>query len=430
MLITKREVNGVHIEGEFSVFDFTHSIAGAIDLVYPALSNHHKKVAYISFCIAKEMNLPDHKIVDIVQAALLHDIGAFSVAERMCVVNAMFDDSSHNQHALIGYRLLQGCKLLDRAAAIIKYHHAHYTPAARGIPLGSYIVRLADRLSLLLNEGSEILEQVPEIMKMIEENGKSFHPDSLAALRRLVQLEYFWIEACSVSVNYVLPERLPKAKEVMSLDVIKNFARVFSSIIDFRCKFTATHSSGVAAVALELATISGFSARESKMMEIAGYLHDLGKLTIPTEILEKNSALTYEEFNEMRKHSYYTYIILNKIKGMEQISTWAAYHHEKLNGDGYPFHVKGDDFSKLARIIAVADIVTAITEDRPYRPGMDSINAISILKDLVEESAIDRSIVDIVEKNFSRINDVRKTAQEKAFHQYNALREINDAMSA
>jgi len=420
----------MHLESEFSVFDFIHSISDAIDMVYPALSNHHKKVAYISYCIAKEMNLPEHKIVDIAHAATLHDIGAFSVAERMGVVNAMFDDSAHNKHALIGYSLLQGCKPLSRAATIIKYHHARYTEAASDVPLGSYIIRLADRLSLLLNEGSEILEQVPEVMKKIEENNESFHPDALAALRRLVKLEYFWIEACSVSVNYVLPERLPRTKEVMSLDVIKNFAKVFSRIIDFRSKSTAAHSSGVAAVALELATISGFSARESKMMEIAGYLHDLGKLTIPAEILEKNSALTYEEFNEMRKHSYYTYIILNKIKGMEQISTWAAYHHEKLNGDGYPFHVKGDDFSKLARIIAVADIVTAITEDRPYRPGMDSINAINILKDLVEESAIDKSIVDLVEENFSRINDVRKTAQEKAFHQYNALGEINATMSA
>ena len=271
----------MHIEGEFSVFDITQSISDAIDLVYPALCNHHKKVAYISYCIAKEMRLPDHKVVDIVQAAMLHDIGAFSVDERMCVVNAMFDDSAYNQHALIGCRLLQGCKPLDHAATIIKYHHAHYTAAARSIPLGSYIVHLADRLSLLLNEGSEVLEQVPEIMARVEENSKAFHPDALAALRRLVKLEYFWIEACSVSINYVLPERLPKLREPMGLDVLKSFASVFSRIIDFRSKFTATHSKGVAAVALELTTILGFSSRECRMMEIAGYLHDLGNWLSP-----------------------------------------------------------------------------------------------------------------------------------------------------
>ena len=420
----------MYTEGDFSVLDFASSISDAIDLVYPALSNHHKKVAYISYYVAKEMNLPDYQIMDIVLAAILHDIGAFSVDERMNVVNALFDDSAYNQHALIGSKLLQDCKPLDHAANIIKYHHAHYIPAAHGIPLGSYIVHLADRLSLLLNESSEILAQVPEIMKMIEENNDAFHPDTLTALHRLSQLEYFWIEACSTSISFTLPKRMLNIREVMNLDVLKSFAKVFSRIIDFRSRFTSTHSSGVAAVAFELATISAFSARECKMMEIAGYLHDLGKLTIPAEILEKNSTLTYEEFNEMRKHSYYTYIILNKIDGFEQISTWAAYHHEKLNGNGYPFHVKGDDFSKLARIISVSDIVTAITEDRPYRPGMDSIKAISILRSMVEEGAIDVSIVDLVELNFSRINSVRKAAQSKAFHEYSALSSINATMSA
>jgi len=420
----------MYVEGDFSVFDFASSISEAIDLVYPALCNHHKKVAYISYSIAKRMDLTDSEIMDIVLASILHDIGAFSVAERMCVVNALFDDSAFNQHALIGYRLLQDCKPLDNAATIIKYHHAHYTTGTNSIPLGSYIIHLADRLSLLLNEGSEVLEQVPEIMGKIEENGKVFHPDVLAALRCLVKLEYFWIEACSVSVNYVLPERLPKIRESMGLDVLKSFSSVFSRIIDFRSRFTATHSSGVAAVALELTAISGFSSRECRMMEIAGYLHDLGKLAIPAEILEKNSALTYEEFNEMRKHPYYTYTILKKIKGFEHIASWAAYHHEKLNGEGYPFHLKGADFSKFARIIAVADIFTAITEDRPYRAGMDSIRALKILRGMVAEGAIDKSIVDLLEENFSRINDTRVTAQEKALLEYSALSLISENMSA
>ena len=216
----------------------------------------------------------------------------------------------------------------------------------------------------------------------------------------------------------------------MGLDVLKSFSSVFSRIIDFRSRFTATHSSGVAAVALELTAISGFSSRECRMMEIAGYLHDLGKLAIPAEILEKNSALTYEEFNEMRKHPYYTYTILKKIKGFEHIASWAAYHHEKLNGEGYPFHLKGADFSKFARIIAVADIFTAITEDRPYRAGMDSIRALKILRGMVAEGAIDKSIVDLLEENFSRINDTRVTAQEKALLEYSALSLISENMSA
>ena len=414
-------------EDDFSVLDFASSISDAIDLIYPALSNHHKKVAYISYNIAREMGLPDRDIMDIILAALLHDIGAFSVAERMNVVNALFDDSTHNQHALIGYRLLQDCRPLEKAANLIKYHHAHYKPAMQNIPLGSYIIRLADRLSLFLKEGSEVLEQIPQIMKKIEANSHTFHPGALEALQRLVQLEYFWIETCSISISFALPKRMLEIREAMGIDVLRSFAIVFSRIIDFRSRFTATHSSGVAAVALELTTIAGFSMRECRMMEIAGFLHDLGKLVIPTDILEKNGALTYEEFNEMRKHSYYSYVILTRVRGLEHISSWAAYHHEKLNGKGYPFHVEGDDFSKFARIIAVADIVTAISEDRPYRRGMDSLEAIKILRGMVDEGAIDKSIVDLVEDNFPRINEVRIRAQENAYLEYSAINTLSSS---
>jgi len=415
-------------EDEFSVLDFASSISDAIDLIYPALGNHHKKVAYISYNIAKEMGLPDREVMDIILASLLHDIGAFSVAERMNVVNALFDDSTHNQHALIGYKLLQDCKPLENAANLIKYHHAHYIPATNRIPLGSYIIRLADRLSLFLKEGSEVLEQIPQIMNKIEANSHTFHPEVLEALRGLVQLEFFWIETCSISISYALPKRMLQIREAMSIEVLRSFAIVFSRIIDFRSKFTATHSRGVAAVALELTTIAGFSTRECKMMEIAGYLHDLGKMAIPTDILEKNGALTYEEFNEMRKHSYYSYIILNRVRGLEHISSWAAYHHEKLNGQGYPFHVEGDDFSKFARIIAVADIVTAISEDRPYRQGMNTEEAIKILRDMVDEGAIDSSIVNLVIENFPRINDARIKAQENAYQEYYALNSLSSTL--
>ena len=420
----------MHTEGNYSVFDFASSISEVVDMVYPALCNHHKKVAYIALNIAKEMGLPDHKITDVVLASLLHDIGALSVSERMCVVNALFDDSVYDQHALTGHKLLQDCKPLEYAATLIKHHHTHYSLNACDVPLGSYIIHLADRLSLLLNEGSEILEQIPGIMQKIEENSKIFHPDVLAALRRLTHLEYFWIEACSLSINYTLPESIRHTKEAMSLDVLRSFAKVFSRIIDFRSRYTATHSSSVAAVALELATISGFSSRECKMMEIAGYLHDLGKLAIPNEILEKKHSLTCSEFNEMRKHPYYTHLILNSIKGFEQIAVWAAYHHEKLNGNGYPFHVKSEDISKLSRIMAVADIVTAIMEDRPYRPGLDCTKAVKILRDMVEDGAIDVSVVNLVEENFSRINGVREAAQGKALLEYSAMNSISDVMSA
>lgn len=404
---------------EISLFDFISGISEAVDLVSSELNSHHNKVAYISYNIAKEMYLPEEEINNIVLAASLHDIGAFTNEERFQVVLALFDDNDSDKHSIVGYELLRRFEPLTDVATLIKYHHAHYDKSNPEIPIGSYVIHLADRLSILIDEHREVLEQVPRIMKDIDQRQSIFHPDTMDALHRVVKLEYFWIETCSLKFNNVLSERLKFPKKAMELDTLRELAKIVSQIIDFRSRFTSTHSSGVAAVAQELAVICGFSERESKLVEIAGYLHDIGKLSISNSILEKNGSLNFEEFNEMRKHTYYTYTILRKIKGFEQIATWAAYHHERLDGNGYPFHVKGEDFSKLARIMAVADIVTAITEDRPYRVGMKSEKAIEILSNMAENGGIDNGIVEIVKENFSLINEVRKKAQQEALIEYN-----------
>jgi HD-GYP domain-containing protein (c-di-GMP phosphodiesterase class II) len=237
----------------------------------------------------------------------------------------------------------------------------------------------------------------------------------------MFQMEYFWIEAFSRPLANFLPDRMRFYKKIVDLETMRMFAKLFAHIIDFRSRFTSTHSAGVAAVALEITTICGFSERECKLMEIAGFLHDLGKLAISEEILEKNGTLNHQEFNTMRKHPYYTYVILDKVKGLEQIAVWASHHHERLDGNGYPFHVKGKDFSRLSRIMSVSDIMTAITEDRPYRLGMDSKKALEILNALVKNGGIDKGIVEVVEDNFYQINEVRIEAQEAALHEYKAF---------
>jgi len=105
-------------------------------------------------------------------------------------------------------------------------------------------------------------------------------------------------------------------------------------------------------------------------MEVAGNLHDLGKMVIPNSILNKPDKLNKEETAIMRQHTYFTYTVLNSIGGISQIAEWAAFHHERLDGSGYPFHLGADKLGIGSRIMAVADVFTAISEDRPYRKGM------------------------------------------------------------
>ena len=102
---------------------------------------------------------------------------------------------------------------------------------------------------------------------------------------------------------------------------------------------------------------------------MAGNFHDLGKLVIPNSILEKPGKLNDEEFALMKQHTYFTYSILTTIGGIQEIAEWAAFHHERLDGNGYPFHLNASKLSTGARIMAVADIVTTLAEDRPLPAG-------------------------------------------------------------
>ena len=409
------------IEHEISVFDFVSSISEAIDLVSPLLNNHHKKVAYISYSIAKEMNLPNDEIKDIVLAAMLHDIGSFSIAERIKIMSLEAYEAELNHHALVGYKLLKGFEPLSNAAHLVKYHHADYNKAA-DVPLGSYIINLADRVSVLLNENREIFEQIPDIFEKIALKYHKFHPLVFAAFFRIAKLEYFLVEAVFPALGEKSIKKIHFLKEIIDLEALRSFAKLAAQIIDFRSMFTATHSSGVAAVAMELSILCGFSEREYKSMEIAGFLHDLGKLAVPNTILEKNGKLNVEEMNTIRKHTYYTYLILNGISGLEQnIAVWASYHHEREDGNGYPFHVKGENFTELARIMAVADVVTALTEDRPYRLGMKKETAAKAMIDIAGAGGLDESIVEVVNNNFFLINEARINAQAAARAEYEAF---------
>ncbi|MGC8574942.1 MAG: HD-GYP domain-containing protein [Caldisericum sp.] len=153
-------------------------------------------------------------------------------------------------------------------------------------------------------------------------------------------------------------------------------------------------------------------------MEIAGYLHDLGKLAVPKEILEKPDKLSTEEFNVVKSHTYYTYRILSCIPNFETINRWASFHHERLDGSGYPFRLSAFDLPLGSRIMAVADVFTALTEDRPYRAGMDVDKALKIIENMSQNNILDVYTVQLLKKNIAKVNEARIYSQTEALREY------------
>ena len=162
---------------------------------------------------------------------------------------------------------------------------------------------------------------------------------------------------------------------------------------------------------------------DCKRLRVAGYLHDLGKLGVPTEILEKPGPLSASERNIVRCHPFYTYRTLERIPDLAMINVWSSFHHECPSGLGYPFHIDHRDLSLGSRIMAVADVFTALAEDRPYRAGLAGEEILACLRGMAASEALDERLVVLLQHNFAEVNDARLTAQAESRDQYRNMME-------
>lgn len=181
--------------------------------------------------------------------------------------------------------------------------------------------------------------------------------------------------------------------------LLRSMLYALSSAIDAKDPVTAGHSHRVAYVSVRIGQKLGLSEKEIKLLEYAAYLHDIGKIGIPENILQKYGKLTNREYEIIKKHPAYTLQILENIvfpDEQKEIPLIAASHHECLDGTGYPGKLKGKEIPLFSRIIAIADIYDALTSfDRPYKKHLPQKKTLQILKDEVAKKHIDRKIVEV-----------------------------------
>jgi HD-GYP domain-containing protein (c-di-GMP phosphodiesterase class II) len=382
------------------------SLSDAMDLANPSLTQHQQRTAFIVWEMGKVARLHDDRLEKNFIAALLHDIGALSVEEKISLRN--FKIENIENHCIRGELLLDRVPWLREAAQTVRFHHREWKDWRESIetPLvfDAQLLFIADYLERLIDRDQYILHQHEDILSRIKSlSGSSFHPEIVDLLFGVSYREEFWLDLVSPRLYSLLLNEGPFRKVEIDLPNIMVVAELFRNIIDFRSRFTSTHSSGVAAAASMLSKIFGLTETEIKLMEVAGNLHDIGKLAIPNSILDKPAKLSKEEIAIMKSHTYYTYSVINTIGGLKQIAEWAAYHHERLDGSGYPFHCKADELNTGARILGVADIFTALAEDRPYRKGMPKDGIVKIIKQFADNNLLDARIVNMLLENFDEV---------------------------
>jgi HD-GYP domain-containing protein (c-di-GMP phosphodiesterase class II) len=409
--------------------DLINCLSDTIDLVSPVLADHHNRVGSVAYALACQLGLPEEERIDLHFAGNLHDIGALSVTDRVRLLS--LEGCEPHQHAEIGALLLELFPPLARLGELVRFHHVRWADGAgtvregKEVPPGSHILHLADRISVLIGtmDGINLLVRVPDIrFRIAKLSGTMFSPVLVEAFNDLASRESFWLGLAFPGRSRSFERRAHLRTIKLDTDGILGLSRMFARIIDFRSPFTATHSSGVAASAEALARLSGRSPEECAMMRIAGLLHDLGKLAIPAELLEKPADLTSEERALIRCHTYFTRRALENIHSFETITSWGANHHERIDGQGYPYHMGGNALSIGARIMAVSDVFTAITENRPYRVGMDRPSVEKVLCSMVSQAALDRDMVGLLMDNYDELNAVRAAAQAEAVMEYAQIR--------
>lgn len=294
---------------------------------------------------------------------------------------------------------------------------------------GPFIRAFLDKKPILVNDINEIKDELSErslkVAQILETKSFLCCPiiyedepmgviavDNKSTRRPFVQSDVNLLmgiaSAIAISIHNAM---LVESKENQFRSIIQTLA----ASIDARDFLTAGHSERVTEYAVGICKELGLSRDYTEMVRVAALLHDYGKIGIHDSILKKNGDLTEEEYEEIKTHAIKTYNILNRIKFegiFKEVPIIAAYHHEKIDGSGYPKGLKGNEIPLGSRIIAVADFFEAITAKRHYRDEMSEDLAFELL---MEKSGVhfDPDVVEAFIRYYNKNNKPKKRLKER-----------------
>jgi len=401
---------------DFNLNEFLRAVANTLDVIeidiFGMLMNHSKRIAYISVKIGRELLLTNEEIFDLASLAILHDNGASmkilqdnlkgTAKEKINIME------SRKEHCIIGEDNLRNFPFLTNPQNIIRYHHEKYDGSGffglskDEIPLLAQIIAISDILDLAFDLRNAINKEI--ITAFVHEYRNTFFSPVLSdVFLKIANHHEFWEALSDKNIDDSLKKVIPIFSHELSYNEVRTITKTFSKIIDAKSEYTQTHSSGLSEKLEKMAEFYKMDTIMTLKLLIATDLHDLGKLAINNNLLDKPGELSKEEFEEIKRHPKITRLCLQDIKGFEEITKWASNHHEKLDGSGYPEGLIAKDLDFNSRLITCLDIYQALREERPYRKSMDHNKAMEILKSMAEAGQLDHIIVDDINSVFSNI---------------------------
>ncbi|QTA37714.1 HD domain-containing protein [Thermosipho ferrireducens] len=369
---------------------------------------HSFQVAKISSLIAKELGL-NHENVYIL--GLAHDIGFLLRDLEKDAYHIFLQDNKNIEniidtfelkriHPVVSYHLLKQTGLFkEEEVKGILFHHANFSDVNKERLIGS-ILKLSDMISRkfsLIKSYEDYATILPQTWKKID-NEKV--PEYLKKIARELLRNYRLIETLIENDPHF--EIFGDFNKKLSMEQAIRFAKIISLIQGTRSFITRNHVFLVSSISQKIGE-NMLGSFDGKLMKVAGYFHDLGKLKVPLKLLHKKDRLTEEEWLLMKKHVVDTYDILID-SNIEFIADICYAHHERLDGSGYPQKLKGEQMSIYQRILQVADVYAALIENRPYKKALHYKEALDIIKSEVDSGKLDKRI-------FNELKNIAKAEQ-------------------
>jgi HD-GYP domain-containing protein (c-di-GMP phosphodiesterase class II) len=210
--------------------------------------------------------------------------------------------------------------------------------------------------------------------------GVALYPDHGAARAELVQLAVDRLRRAKAGQRQDTDAEQFRTQAIHSLSGFSMLDALVTAV-DTKDRYTRRHSEDVVSYSLMIARELGMDEPSQQNVAIAALMHDVGKIGVPDAILRKPASLSDDEMCAIKQHPQMGAAIVGAVPGLENTLDAVLHHHERFDGKGYPFGLRGPETPLIARLMAVADAFSAMTTDRPYREGLGADRAIQILQD-------------------------------------------------
>jgi len=391
-VITHSKTLTAGIDAARTVNELIGAVSMAMDIEDGIKLYHGWRVAIIAADLTKAMGRDNP--VETFYGGLLHDVGGVGLPYHLVHYLARQTgeprhdervmDPAVTSHPLLSAEIVSSLPGIVGAARAVLDHHEDWN--GHGFPRGLHdteigvdaqILHAADMADLMLRDHeSDSLDRLitriaglasarlsADVAECLIERLRGGLYESLADTEHLPDL----FEATRAEVGRIPVER--------GVDAIGVTLDVLSRVVDNKHPYTIGHSRRVARYSLLIGIAMGLEHDELTMLKWAALIHDVGKLSVPTAMLDKPVALSPEEYQVLQFHVSYTFDIVSMITDLRPVAAVASSHHEHHDGSGYPLGWAGDDIPLGARIIAVSDAFDAMTSQRPYRSLNDVTSA-------------------------------------------------------